>query len=104
VQDGAVIKTVKDMVAKKYKTVEDIKGEIQALTAESAHVMKPWERRHKESQEKLEELDAEERDEDTPHIVNLSEDPNIDRKVKYFFSAEESITVGRRTQAAKHHI
>jgi hypothetical protein len=33
-----------------------------------------------------------------PYLVNLNEDPMLDRKVKYQISVEKPLTCGRRTR------
>jgi len=40
----------------------------------------------------------------TPHLVNLNEDPMLDRKVVYAIGGEEPLTCGRRRNTSSHKL
>jgi len=40
----------------------------------------------------------------TPHLINLNEDPMLDRKVIYDIKADTPLTCGRRNKAAAHKL
>jgi hypothetical protein len=39
-----------------------------------------------------------------PHLVNLNEDPMLDRKVKYMILPEVPLTCGKRSKTSEHKI
>jgi hypothetical protein len=40
----------------------------------------------------------------TPHLLNLNEDPMLDRKVVYSINKSEALTCGRRGNEKNHKI
>lgn len=40
----------------------------------------------------------------TPHLVNLNEDPMLDRKVVYAIDGEQPLTCGRRQKTSTHKL
>lgn len=40
----------------------------------------------------------------TPHLINLNEDPMLDRKAIYDIKAGEDLTTGRRSKASSHKL
>ena len=40
----------------------------------------------------------------TPHLLNLNEDPQLDRKVTYNITADEPLVAGRRNKQADHKL
>lgn len=52
-----------------------------------------------ESQQKADEIGV-----DQPHLVNLNEDPMLDRKVKYKISQEEPLFCGRRNKDSNYKL
>ena len=71
---------------------------------------KSWEQRLKESKEKEEEEERKRLEEEelklssTPHLVNLNEDPMLDRKVVYDIKSDEPLTCGRRGKTSSHKL
>jgi len=71
---------------------------------------KSWEQKIAEQKEKEDEENAKTKAEEasrlagTPHLINLNEDPMLDRKVIYDIKADEPLTCGRRNKAAAHKL
>jgi len=71
---------------------------------------KSWEQKLKETQEKeaeemrLQKAEDEARLAGTPHLVNLNEDPMLDRKVVYDMTDGQPLTCGRRNKASSHKL
>lgn len=71
---------------------------------------KSWEQRLAESKQQEEELEKKRLEEealklaDTPHLVNLNEDPLLDRKVVYDIKEGEPLTCGRRSKGSNHKL
>lgn len=71
---------------------------------------KSWEQRLKETKE-AEKIEAVKRRQDeevrlqgTPHLVNLNEDPFLDRKVVYDIQEQRPLTCGRRGKGVTHKL
>ena len=71
---------------------------------------KSWEQRLAESKAAEEEAEKKREAEEaalragTPHLVNLNEDPLLDRKVVYKIDNDEPLTVGRRAKGSAHKL
>jgi len=71
---------------------------------------KSWEQRLIESKEKEEEEEKKRLEEEelrlsgTPHLVNLNEDPMLDRRVVYDIKLDEPLTCGRRNKQSDHKL
>lgn len=71
---------------------------------------KSWEQKLAESKALEEEADKERIAEEaaklagTPHLVNLNEDPMLDRKVVYDIKEGENLTCGRRNKKSDHKL
>ena len=83
---------------------------LEANQREMANMEKSWEqklaeaRAMEEEEDKKEKEEAEKKKVGGPHLVNLNEDPMLDRKVFYDISAESALTCGRRNKAATHRL
>jgi hypothetical protein len=75
-----------------------------------AEMEKSWEDKIKETKEKEAEEEKQREEEEaarlsgTPHLVNLNEDPFLDRKVIYDIKADEPLTCGRRNKSSSHKL
>lgn len=71
---------------------------------------KSWEDKIKEAREKeAEEEKIRKEEEDarlagTPHLINLNEDPFLDRKVLYDIKPSEPLVCGRRNKNSNHKL
>ena len=71
---------------------------------------KSWEQKLAEAKAKEEEEEKAIEEENaaklagTPHLVNLNEDPMLDRKVCYDIKSAEPLTCGRRNKKAIHKL
>lgn len=71
---------------------------------------KSWEQKLAETKEKEAEADAQRLEEEasklagTPHLVNLNEDPMLDRKVVYDIKQDAKLTCGRRNKKSDHKL
>lgn len=71
---------------------------------------KPFEEKLKEEklrqeQEERDKLLEDQRQKDgSPHLVNLNEDPFLDRKAQYFLLNDQALTLGRKIKGSKHNI
>lgn len=71
---------------------------------------KSWEQKVAEQKARQEEEDRLREEEEaaklagTPHLVNLNEDPQLDRKVTYDIKEGEPLTAGRRNKQSKHKL
>jgi len=71
---------------------------------------KSWEQKVKEAQQAKEEeaaaiaAEEEARKMGTPHLINLNEDPMLDRKVIYDIKEGEALTCGRRNKKSNHRL
>jgi hypothetical protein len=69
-----------------------------------AEMEKSWEEKMKEAKEAEAEEEQQRQEEEaarlqgTPHLVNLNEDPFLDRKVVYDIKADEPLQCGRRNK------
>lgn len=74
-----------------------------------AEMEKSWEQKLKEAKEREIEEERIKAEEEaallagTPHLLNLNEDPMLDRKVVYDIKGE-GLSCGRRNKAAKHKL
>jgi hypothetical protein len=74
-----------------------------------AEMEKSWEQKLKEAKEREAHEERQRQEEEaaklagTPHLLNLNEDPLLDRKVVYDIKAE-GLTCGRRNKASKHKL
>ena len=84
--------------------------QIEANQRQMEEMEKSWEQRLKESKEKEEEEERKRLEEEelklagTPHLVNLNEDPMLDRKVVYDIKTDEPLTCGRRGKTSSHKL
>lgn len=75
-----------------------------------AEMEKSWEQKVAEQKAREEEEEAAKKAEEasrlagTPHLINLNEDPMLDRKVIYDIKADEPLTCGRRNKSASHKL
>jgi len=75
-----------------------------------AEMEKSWEQKIAEQKAKEDEEEAQKKQEEasrlagTPHLINLNEDPMLDRKVIYDIKADEALTCGRRNKASNHKL
>ena len=101
---GAAGMTEEDM-----EKMKQMQEQLEANQREMANMEKSWEEKLAEAkaaeETMMKEKEAEEaaRQAGTPHLVNLNEDPMLDRKVFYDISTE-GITVGRRAKGSEHKI
>lgn len=71
---------------------------------------KSWEQKIAEQKAREDEEDAKNKADEanrlagTPHLINLNEDPMLDRKVIYDIKSDEPLTCGRRNKAASHKL
>ena len=71
---------------------------------------KSWEDKMREAKERDAEEEKEREEEKaaklqgTPHLVNLNEDPQLDRKVFYDIQPDQALTCGRRNKNASHKL
>jgi len=74
-----------------------------------AEMEKSWEQKLKEAKEREAEEERLNKEEEaaklagTPHLVNLNEDPMLDRKVVYDIKGD-GLSCGRRNKASKHKL
>jgi len=75
-----------------------------------AEMEKSWEQKIAEQkereaiEEKAQKAEEESRRNGTPHLINLNEDPMLDRKVIYDIKPEDPLTCGRRNKATSHKL
>lgn len=75
-----------------------------------AEMEKSWEQRMAEQKAREAEEEARQQEEEaarlngTPHLINLNEDPMLDRKVIYDIKEGEPLTCGRRNKNSKHKL
>lgn len=75
-----------------------------------AEMEKSWEQKIAEQKEREAEEEAKLKAEEasrlagTPHLINLNEDPMLDRKVIYDIKPDEALTCGRRNKTAQHKL
>jgi len=75
-----------------------------------AEMEKSWEQKIAEQKAREEAEDAQLKADEasrlagTPHLINLNEDPMLDRKVIYDIKADEPLTCGRRNKSASHKL
>jgi hypothetical protein len=87
-----------------------MKEQLEANQREMAEMSKSWEDKVAEQKARQEEEDKARAAEEaaklagTPHLVNLNEDPQLDRKVTYDIKDDEPLTAGRRNKQSKHKL
>jgi hypothetical protein len=75
-----------------------------------AEMEKSWEQKIAEQKAKEDEEEKQRKEEEasrlagTPHLINLNEDPMLDRKVIYDIKATEALTCGRRNKSSGHKL
>ena len=79
--------------------------QLEANQRAMAEMEKSWEQRLKETKEK----EAEEEEEaakggGSPHLLNLNEDPMLDRRVIYDIPDDKPLTCGRRKKGSEHKL
>lgn len=90
--------------------LEELKAELEANQKAMEEMETSWESklakaRAEEQEEEKKRLAEEQAKKDgAPHLVNLNEDPQLDRKVQYMITAEEPLTVGRRGKNCQHKL
>lgn len=88
--------------------LEDLQAELQANQKAMDDMEKSWEqkladaRALEEAEEKKRMEEEQARKDGAPHLVNLNEDPMLDRKVQYIIKPGEPLTCGRRKQGSAH--
>lgn len=86
-----------------------MKEQLEANQREMAEMEKSWEQKLKESkereaaEERIHEGEQAAKLAGTPHLVNLNEDPMLDRKVVYDIKGD-GLSCGRRNKASKHKL
>jgi hypothetical protein len=94
--------SVKDEEAEKQMRI--MKEQLEANQREMEEMNKSWEDKVAEQKARQEEEDRLRAEEEaaklagTPHLVNLNEDPQLDRKVTYDIKEGEALTAGRRNK------
>ena len=84
--------------------------QLEANQRAMAEMEKSWEQKLAEAKAKEEEEEREIEAEKaaklagTPHLVNLNEDPMLDRKVIYDIKSGEPLTCGRRNKKSTHKL
>ena len=87
-----------------------MQDQLEANQRQMEEMSKTWEQRLKESKEKEEAEERKRLEEEqlrlsgTPHLVNLNEDPMLDRKVVYDIKDGEPLTCGRRNKQSGHKL
>lgn len=87
-----------------------MKEQLEANQREMAEMEKSWEQKIAEQKEREAQEDKILEDEKaaklagTPHLMNLNEDPQLDRKVTYNIDANEPLIAGRRNKNADHKL
>ena len=87
-----------------------MKEQLEANQREMAEMEKSWEQKLAEAKAKEEtEMKARMEEENkrlqgTPHLINLNEDPMLDRKVFYDIDANEPLMCGRRNKNSSHKL
>lgn len=84
--------------------------QLEANKREMEEMSKSWEDKVAEAKAKDEEEARKKKEEEearlagTPHLINLNEDPMLDRKAIYDIKEGEDLTVGRRSKASSHKL
>lgn len=100
--------TVEDEESKKQMLI--MKEQLEANQRAMAEMEKSWEQKIAEQKAKEDEEENLRKEEEasrlagTPHLINLNEDPMLDRKVVYDIKADEPLTCGRRNKTASHKL
>lgn len=87
-----------------------MKEQLEANQRAMAEMEKSWEQKLSEArameaeEDKLREEEEKIRNQGTPHLLNLNEDPLLDRKVVYDIKADEALTCGRRQKGSQHKL
>ena len=83
---------------------------LEANQRQMAEMEKSWEQKlaeakaMEEEEEKKNEEEKLKKQQGGPHLVNLNEDPMLDRKVFYDITAEAPLTCGRRGKGVAHKL
>mmetsp|Transcript_1275 Transcript_1275/g.1527 ORF Transcript_1275/g.1527 Transcript_1275/m.1527 type:complete len:579 (+) Transcript_1275:943-2679(+) len=92
------------------KQLSLMQEQLEANQRAMAEMEKSWEDKLKETKEK-EAAEEKQREEEekakmagTPHLINLNEDPLLDRKVIYSINDTEPLTCGRRKKGSDHKL
>ena len=84
--------------------------QLEANRREMEEMSKSWEDKVEEARAKDVEEAAKKKEEEearlagTPHLINLNEDPMLDRKAIYDIKAGCDLTAGRRSKASSHKL
>ena len=87
-----------------------MKEQLEANQRAMAEMEKSWEDKIREAKEReAEEARIKQEEDDAklkgaPHLVNLNEDPLLDRKVVYDIKEDEPLTCGRRNRTSTHRL
>jgi hypothetical protein len=105
---GGTVVTVEDEESK--KQLELMKEQLEANQRQMEEMNKSWEDKLKEAKEaedieekRLEEENQAKKD-GKPHLLNLNEDPMLDRKVQYDIKPDEELYCGRRNKNSTHKL
>lgn len=94
----------------KAKMLAAMQEQLEANQREMKEMEKSWEQKLEEAKIKEVENEKIRLEEEkaftagTPHLVNINEDPFLDRKVVYDIKAGEQLTCGRRGKASTHKL
>lgn len=90
--------------------IKAMQEQLEANRREMEEMSKSWEDKVAEAKQREEEekakreADEQARLQGTPHLINLNEDPMLDRKAIYDIKIGESLTAGRRSKASSHKL